>query len=240
MESSQQIASIITGRPLSFRIGRKPLCLYPVTFAKTFMLAPYIEELGVDTRLLGVSPGTEVLRLAAAKRDTCASILAVHATPNTARDFFDTRSFAVRRNCFRKLSSRDMASLLLYVLSWDDSQQVMTALGMDKERQRLEKVIRLKSKSDSTTLAFGGKSVFGSFIAPLKEMGYTDDEILYERGYTYLRLMLADKPVSVFLTEEERSRLSNDIITPLYDADSPSAAAGLSTWLAGRGLRLQR
>ena len=133
-----------------------------------------------------------------------------------------------------------MASLLLYVLSGDESQQVMAALGMDKEQRRLEKVARLKSKSDTSTLTFGGKSVFGSFIAPLKEMGYTDNEILYERGYTYLRLMLADKPVSVFLTEDERGRLSNDIITPLYDADSPSAVAGLSEWLAGRGLRLQQ
>lgn len=240
MEISQQVASIITGRPLSIRIGRKPLSLYPVTFAKTYVLAPYIEELGVDARLLSASPGTEVLRLVSAKRGTCASILAVHATPNTSRDFFDTRSFSARRNSFLKLSSTDMASLLLYVLSWDDSQQVMASLGMDKEQRRLEKVARLKSRSASSTLTFGGKSVFGSFIAPLKEMGYTDNEILYERGYTYLRLMLADKPVSVFLTEDERGRLSNDIITPLYDADSPSSAAGLSEWLAGRGLRLQQ
>ena len=240
MEISQQIASIITGRPLSFRIGRKALSLYPVTFAKTYVLAPYIEALGVDARLLNASPSTEALRLAASKREVCASILAVHATPNTARDFFDKRSFSVRRNIFLKLSSTDMASLLLYVLSGDESQQVMAALGMDKEQRRLEKVARLKSKSDTSTLTFGGKSVFGSFIAPLKEMGYTDNEILYERGYTYLRLMLADKPVSVFLTEDGRGRLSNDIITPLYDADSPSAVAGLSEWLAGRGLRLQQ
>ena len=60
-------------------------------------------------------------------------------------------------------------------------------------------------KDNKNSLSFGGISVFGTFIQPLKELGYTDNEILYEKSYTFLRL--ADKVTSMYFSDDEYKKL---------------------------------
>ena len=52
-------------------------------------------------------------------------------------------------------------------------------------------------------------------------MGYSDNEILFEKGYVFLRLMLADKVVDVYLTDEERDSVPVSEGGSYLDANDP-------------------
>ena len=232
------LADIITGRPYEFTVGRKRLRLYPVTLAKTFELQGHIDNLDINLALLATNPYIEALRLVQSHRDTCDSIIAIHTARNTFKDLYDNKAFQERRNLMRTLSVESMATLLMMILTSDDSERVMEHLGISMERTRMSQVISLKKNSDKHQRTFGGMSIFGSFIGQLKEMGYKDDEILYERPYSYLRLMLADKITTVYLTDDELNSLPAEIGGTMLDGNDPASFAKLKEALAGRGITI--
>ena len=231
------LADVIIGRPYPFSVGRKHFCLYPVTLAKMYLLKRQIEELGIDNTQLAFNPFMESLRLVQANRDVCCHILAYHTAPNTYKDLFDYRAVKIRKNYFAKeIEDEDLAAIMLMVLTSDKTAVFMKELGLDKERERLQKVLDIKSKHDKNTLSFGGLSVFGTFIAQLKEIGYTDNEILYERGYTYLRLVLADKITSLHLTDEEMKEVPTNAGGHYLDANDPENAEKILSKMRARGV----
>ena len=218
-ELDHALADIITAQPHEIRIGRKTVRLYPVTLAKTFVLRRWMDALEIDASLLKVNPYVECLRLAETEREKVSEILAVHSAPNTQKDLHDSRSRAMRRNLFASVKTEHLAGLLMAVLTQDRTEELMGHLGLVAERERLMEVLKVKRAGDRNNLSFGGKSLFGAFIGQLKELGYTDDEILFERGYSYLRLMLADKTTSVYLSDEELGNLPQSAGGRLLDGD---------------------
>lgn len=234
-----EIADIITGRPQEFRVGRKLYRLYPVTLAKMYVLRRYLDALEIDFELLKVNPYIEAMRLVSVKKKLCAEIIAVHSAPNTYKDLCDNKAIRTRANVFCGMSAEDLATLLVLVLSVETTERITAYLGIDEDRERLEQVMKVKSEHDNNSLSFFGRSVFGSFIEPLKQMGYTDDEILYERGYTYLRLMLSDKPTSIYITDEERKALPSSVGGTMLDADDPDTFDKLMSLYGSRGLNFK-
>ena len=231
------IEDVIIGRPNGFSVGRKHFYLYPVTFAKMFLLKRLVQNLGLDQELLKMNPYLEAIRLAKTNRQTCCQILAYHTSPNTYKDLFDQRAYNQRYNYFTKeLADEDLASMMIMVLTSDKTDEYIAHLGLDKEHEKLQKVMAIKANHDNNTLSFGGKSLFGTFIHQLKEMGYTDNEILYERGYSYLRLMLADKVVTVHLSDEEKQEIPNQFGGNFYDANNPENADKIRAVLANLGV----
>ena len=230
------LADVIIGRPYPFSVGRKHFCLYPLTLAKLYLLKRQIESLGIDNSQLVINPFMEALRLVAAKRETCCRILAYHTAPNTKKDLFDNRAITIRKNYFEKeIDDADLASMMIMVLTTDKTEQFFKHLGIDKERERLNLVMEVKAKHDKNTMSFNGLSIFGTFIGQLKEMGYSDDEILFEKGYTYLRLMLADKVVTLHLTDEERNDIPASAGGTYFDASDPKNAAKIMAMMSERG-----
>lgn len=203
------IADVVIGRPYGFSVGKKHFNLYPVTLAKMYLLKRQIDNLAIDQTILKVNPYMEAIRLVQKDRETCCRILSYHTAPNTYKDLYDQRAVTIRKNLFEKeLTEEELATMLIMCLTSDKSDQIMSHLGIDKERERLSSVMKVKRRSDKNNVSFGGLSVFGAFIGQLKEMGFTTDEILYERSYAFLRLMLADKVTSIYLTDEERDQVS--------------------------------
>ena len=170
-----------------------------------YRLRPYIDLLAIDNGILVVSPYLEALRLVQQNRKACCSVLAIHTSPNSYKELFDSKKMAEER------------------------------YGVDKEQERLQRVLKAKEVGKNN-ITFGGNTIFGSFIAPLKELGYTDSEILYERGYGYLRMMLADKISSVYLSDEEISGVSKADGGRLIDANDPTEAENLRAMFASRGI----
>ena len=231
-----ELADIITQKPHEFKVGRKLFRLYPVTLAKLFIQKRIVDALGLNTSFIQ-NPYLEALRVAETNKKACCEIIALHATPNTYKDLHNSKAITERRNVFERMSTEDVATMLVNVLTSDKTEHIIGHFGIDKEQMRLSEVMRIKRKSGKNTLCFGGLTILGTFIGQLKEMGYTDDEILYEKGYAYLRLMLADKITSVYLTDEELQDVPTGSGGTMIDGNSPEAFEKLKTALAGRGLK---
>lgn len=233
-EKDSTFADITIEKPYEFTVGRKHFRLYPVTLAKTFLLRQHIDGLSINWGLLRTNPYVEALRLADAERRKCCQILAIHTAPNTYKDLYNSQAMATRRNVFETMSAKDIATLLLYVLKSDKTDSVLEDTGISKERERLQRVIGFKSDSSRNNLTFGGLTIYGSFIAPLMEMGFTRSEVLYECSYSFLRLMLADKVVSMYMTDEELRKLPPSLNNNIIDGNSPDAIARVQSLFAGK------
>ena len=231
-----ELADIITQKPHEIKVGRKLFRLYPVTLAKQLLLKRIMDGLSLDTEILEKSPYLEALRLAETNRKVCCHVLAIHATPNTCKDLHNSKAIAERRNVFSKMTIEDIATLLIYVLTSDYTERMLHELGLDKEQKRMAEVVEIKRENGKNSLTFGGLTIFGSFIGQLKELGYSDDEIIYEKGFTFLRLMLADKITSVYLTDEELQNVSTKAGGTLLDANDPASFEKLKS-LSLRGVK---
>lgn len=226
-------------RPHDFSVGRKNFRFYPVTLAKMFLLRQHVDGLSIDMNILKTNPYLEAIRVSREHRDVCCRILAYHTAPNTYKDLYDTKSIITRKNYFfEKLDDEDLASLMIYVLTFDKTEQIYKNIGIDKEREKLGKVMEIKCKHDRNNITFGGLTIFGTFIQRLKEIGYSDNEILFERGYVYLKFMLADRVSSVYLTDEERQELPTSMGGNFIDANDPSSVGELSAYLSTKGLHI--
>lgn len=231
------LADIITERPHDIRIGRKTLRIYPVTLAKTFMLRRWMDAMDADMSVLRMNPYVECLRLAEKKPDIVSHILAIHTAPNTRKDLHDSHGMTVRRNLLSSVRTEHLASLLMIVLTSDVTDVVGDYLGLDEENRRLREVMKVKREHDKNNKSFGGVSVFGTFIGQLKEMGYSDEEIIFERGYSYLRLMLADKMTNVYLSDKELENLPSDLGGTLLDGDDDASFDVLSDLIRNGGTK---
>ena len=236
------LADIIIARPHPFTLGERLFYIYPVTLAKIFLLHRQIESLGIDRQLLENDPYMEAMRLVLQNKDACCQILAYHTSPNTYNDLFDIQAWQERKDFFMcELENEDMASLLINVLTADKTDDYIKDLGLDKERQRLEAVMKIKEeKGGGKSIAFNGTSVMGAFILPLMEIGFTDNQILYEKSYTYLRLLLADKVTSIYLTEEEAQSVSTSFGGDLPDANKPGSFKTISALMEKRGIKVNK
>lgn len=234
------IADIVTGKPHEFNVGRKLVRLYPVTLAKIYMLKRYIGELEIKRELLSFNPYMETLRVAEEKNDICCRILSIHATPNTFKDLCNSRNIAMRRNLFLNMKHEDIATLMMMVLTSVKIEEITKHLGIDKEHERLSNVLKMKKEHGKNSQSFGGVSIFGSFIGKLKEMGFTTDEILYERSYSFLQLMLADKVVDVYLSDEELNSISEKNGGNMLDGNDPAIFDKVAMQLSKRGLKINQ
>lgn len=231
------LADIITAKPHEIRIGRKVLRFYPVTLAKTFVLRRWMDALDIDANILKTNPYIECLRLVETQHDIISEILAIHSAPNTRRDLHDSHSRSVRRNLLSSVKQEHLAGLLLTMLTQDQTEELTDYLGLRNEHERLMEALDVKRKDSKNNLNFGGKSIFGGFIGQLKEMGYTDDEILFEHGYSYLRLMLADRVTSVYLTDEELEDLPQSAGGTLLDGEADTDLNQLESLIKAGGVK---
>ena len=235
-----EIADVVIERPQEFKIGRKCFRLYPVTLAKMFLLKRQIDGLSINETILKANPYLESMRVARESKDVCCTILAYHTAPNTYKDLYNTQAITTRKNYFAKnLNEEELASLMILVLTADKTDEIIKYYGLDKEKERMQKVMAIKNKNDKNNLTFNGVSLFGTFIGQLKEIGYSDNEILFEKSYSFLRLMLADKVVNILLTDEERQQLYDKDGGSLMDANDPNSADKIRGFLAKKGIEVK-
>lgn len=194
-------------RPYGFSVGERRFYLYPVTLGKMYCLQRYVERLSINMKTLGKDISFEALRLARSKRKECLDIIYIH-TCRTKEEMFDALRQAEITALFDKeMTDDDIATLMITVLASDKTDMFIKHLGIDKEQSDMRKVMKVKEKSDKNNFNFGGVSLYGSFIHPLMELGMTWDEILWERSYTNLRLLLSDKINSIYVTDDERKKI---------------------------------
>ena len=206
-EIEQYLADTIMERPYGFSVGDRHFALYPVSLGKMYLLQRHISNLEMNTQGLQRDLSLEALRLAKTKRSECLNIIYFH-TCRKKDEIFDNARMMETTSLFEKeMSEEDVAALMIMVLSSDKTDMFIKHLCLDKEQNRMSTVMKVKEKSDKNNITFGGLSLYGSFIQPLIEMGMTWDEILWERSYTNLRLLLADKVNSIYVSDDERRKI---------------------------------
>lgn len=235
--NGRAIADIIIGKPQPFMAGEMRCALYPMTLAKTLLIARLMEKLETTKGNLHTNPYLEAMRLIRKDRESCCLILAYNATPNTFADLCNDEEITRKKNHFsQNIEDESLASMLIMTLTADTTEEVIKQLGIDEEHKKLEEVLEIKKKSNKNYLSFGGKTLFGNFIGQLKEMGYSDEEIIYERSYSYLRLMLADKLTQVYLTDEELQQVPTTSGGQMFDANNPASKKAILAYMKNRGV----
>lgn len=218
----QYIADAVMERPYGFSVNDMHFYLYPVTLGKMYLLQRQVDSLEINDKILNADVSMEALRLVRNKREQCLTIICYH-TCRTPEELFDPFFINERKNLFDKeMSEEDIAALMLIVLTSDKTKMFITHLGIDKEKDRLAMVMKVKNKGNKNNLTFGGKSIFGSMIdAACERYGWTKRYVVWEIDYTSLKLMLDDKVSSVYCTDDEMKKLpasvrhaNDDVIKP--------------------------
>jgi hypothetical protein len=79
-------------------------------------------------------------------------------------------------------------------------------LGIDREQERMRKVMAVKNSKNN--ISFGGKSYYGSLIdAACERYGWTMEYVVWGISYTNLRMLLADKVSSIYISDDELKKL---------------------------------
>ena len=183
-----------------------------------YLMQRVIDGMGITLGNFNGNVTIEALRLAQEKRAECLRYITYNTFKNKD-DIFDERKVSERDAFFDKeLSDSDIAQLVIMLLSIDKTHEFFKHLGIEKEQQRLQGVMRAKSKDDKNNYTFGGRSVFGTLLdAACERYGWTKDYVVWGIDYATLRLMLADKVTSVYLSDEERKRTPRSLLSGSED-----------------------
>ena len=231
------IGDTITGRPHDFLIGDQHFSLYPLTLGKMIVLRPYMDEAGMDVFTREPNPYISVLKLVKSDKTLCATILSVHTARNCMDELFDYEAMERRRDTFvNDLADKDLAALLVMALTGDKTREIMEYLGMREEQERVSEAVKAKENSRNT-LHFGAKGIFGSFIVPLKEMGFSISEIVFECSYSFLQLLLMDRQISMYMSDDEISRMGGSAGAMIDGGDTDSR---LEAFAISRGLHVEK
>lgn len=233
----QEVADIVTSRGHEFRVGEEYYRLWPVTLGKMLLLRPYLVALGIGQSAKEVPVYQVILDHVKKERVMCATILAIHTIDNSRQSMADGNLLRRRTAFFEStIDDVDLASLLAMTLSDDRTEAVSRYLGLDVERERLHQVLKVKKMRN--TLNLGGKSVFGGFVASLKKLGFTIDEIVWECSYSFLRLVLMDEPVSMYLSDEELSQLGGNV-GGIVDSSAADYDLQIKAFAANHGIKIE-
>lgn len=218
----KQIADAIIDRPKGFKIGRRQFYLYPVTLGKAYLTQRVLSLLSIDTDNMKLQPFLEALRVVSEHREDVALLLAYYSL-HTKKELLSYFVVTARKNFFAKeLDDSDMASLLVFAMTWDNTSAIMHYFKIDKEQERLSKT--LKAKDTRNTFSFGAKTIYGSIIdAACERYHWTFDYVVWEISYTNLRLMLADHTTSVYLSESEAKKAHVTDTRNMVDGNSKDA-----------------
>lgn len=205
-QMEMNLADTIIDRPHGFSVGGHHFYLYPVPLGKMYLLSRLIDELDLNTETIKLNPYIETLRIATQCKELCSRILTYH-TIHTKAKIFDNEFVEKRTKWFvDNLSIEDLATLMVMVLTSDKTEIFMKFLQIDKEQERMKRVMDVKD--NKCTFNFGGMSVYGTLIdAACERYHWTFDYVMWEISYTNLKLMLADAQKQVYLSEEERKRV---------------------------------
>lgn len=234
----EYIVDAITGRPHGFFCGKKHLALFPVTLGKMLLVQEVLTQMGVQRDMLAVNPSLEVLRLVKTRREQSMMVIAYH-TFDKKEDVLNGDMVQRRvRFLSDSLTEEDAAALLIMCLSSDKTDTLMSHFGIDKENKRMAEVMKVKDTKNS--LSFGGKSQYGMLIdTACERYGWTKDYVVWGIDYASLRLMLADKISSLYLSDEELKKVPALQLKEGIDASDPENAQRIIAALRNRGIAQQ-
>jgi hypothetical protein len=219
---AMDVTDVLMERPHEFLIEEHRFYLYPMTLGVSLLVGRCISTLSPDMAGFADNPVAEVDRLVKERPDVACRILA-YCTAKNREEVLDEESMSQRQEYFaEKLSSSDQSLLLVMALTEDNVGAMMEHLGITAEQQRRKNALAAK-KQDKNMLSFGGKSLLGGLIVPACEkLNLTPRQVVWEIGYTFLQLLLADATSQVYLSDEELKR-AHGVRDDVVNADDPAS-----------------
>ncbi|WP_455590873.1 hypothetical protein [Bacteroides sp.] len=212
------ITDTIIEKPIGFSIGSQSFNFYPPTLGKNYLLTRLLKSLDANENIITINPHFESIRLCTEKKEAVCQILSYH-TFNRKRDIFDSIKVEERAKKFSELQIEDLATLFTLVLSSDNTEEYARYFGIDKERQERSRIASIKK--DSSSITFGGKSVYGTLIDfACQRYGWTMDYVVWGISYANLKMLMADAITTIYLSEDERKQLGKSI-GEVINADDP-------------------
>lgn len=227
------IADMLMEKPISFSIKGVQYMLHQPSLGAYHLILRQIKSLQLASDTIHLNPYTEMLKACQDKKNVVCRILTYYSF-NKRDDFFNENKVGRRVEVFSELEAKDLASLLLTVMSWTDIEGYIKHFGIDKERTLRQRIATLQRKT-SRTVNFGGRSVYGSLIDyACQRYGWTMDYVVWGISYANLQMLMADATSSAYLSEEEGKKLGiggGDM--QMIDADDPKNAALLRQMFNG-------
>lgn len=215
------ITDAIIERPFGFSVGGYKLFLYPITLGKIFLLSRLLNELDINDRIMSSNPYVEALRLCETKKDVVCRILSYH-TFKRKIDIFDETKVDRRMKLFAdSLNEEELATLLVLVISGDNTELFFKHLDIDKDIQARKKISTIRE--DKGCLTFGGHSAYGALVDPAcQRYGWTMDYVVWGISYSSLKMLFADKMETISLNAEEMKKLHIFDNKNYINADDPA------------------
>lgn len=204
-EIDAQLADAIMERPHVLKTDNGTLYLYPMTLGKNFLLQRFVENIGIT---VSGNIEMEILKAVMKSKDAVCEMLSYMMARNDYYSVFDNAAMEERKAILKQENESELATVLLMLLSSDKTTEFIKHLHIDEEQRNMSKVTKVKEKSDKNSFSFGGLSLYGSLIdVAMERYGLTKRQVVWEMDYTSLRLLLADRVTSVYVTDAERRKI---------------------------------
>lgn len=197
----------MTERPRCFKVGREPFYIYPITLGMLEVIKPMMQDLSHNEDVAKESELLELMRIVSEDREKVLDLIA-YRTCRTYEEVCDMLLVAKKKKKLATLTDEQLTEILVYVLNEAlcDTSAYEKELGITQEREWMRKCIACK-KERKGNYQFNGLTIYGSFIGHFcKEYGWTYQYVLWGISYLNLKMLLADEPTEVYLSEDESKR----------------------------------
>ena len=209
------ISDALIERPISFSVRKKHYSLYPASLGKIQLTARLLEAIGL-TEGNAYKQALEAVKI---HREECLRLVAYSTLPGD--ECLDENKVCRRIKELEPADETDLATLLVVILTSDKTADIKKEFGMDKEEQRLNKVIKAKKASkENNSLSFGGKSIWGSIVdVACERYGWSYQYVLWGISFCALQLLMSDRVKTVLLSKEEMkaAHVSTDAVVVRAD-----------------------
>ena len=210
-DAAAYFADIIMEAPHTFSVGKKSYMLRPLTLGKLMLVQRQLEGMEMSTDGIAQWPVMEVIKTVREHRDDCLLVIAYATAKNKAECFDVKRIRGSVDELSESLTDEDIATLMVYILTDDKTEKVKSHYGIDKENEAMNTVLRAKSQGGS--MSFGGKTLIGAVIDQACERyGWTVDYVVWGISYSTLRLMMADRVNTLYLSDDERKKVPAHVL----------------------------
>ena len=210
-DTAAYFADIVMEAPHSFSTGKKTYSLYPLTLGKLMLVQRQLEEAEINAEDIARWPIMSVVRIVREHRKSCLLVI-YYATAKDKAECFDVER--IRKTVDElsvSLDDEDIATLMVLILTEDKTEKVKSHYEIDKEIEAMNTVLKIKSQGGS--LSFGGKTLIGAVIDQACERyGWTVEYVVWGISYSTLRLMMADRVNTLYLSEDERNKVPAHIL----------------------------
>lgn len=205
--------------PIGFEVGGVHYFLYPVTLGTAYLISREREGMAKNLKeIFDISSEKERLDY----RKSICRIVAIQTLGEKAK-ILDSAALSERTDIlYQTLDNDGLFELYdMIMASFEDASIFIKHSGLEHDKQKLSKIA--KYKEDGGNFSFGARTAYGSIIVPACEkFGWTLDYVVWEIGYTNLKMMLADAPTSLYLSKEDRKKLRISPDREIIDANDPA------------------